>query len=437
MYRLSSLLLFFAFLFAFNGQAQNAEKGITFFKGSFKDALVEAQKQNKPLFVDFYAVWCGPCKRMAKEVFTQDSVGAYFNANFISLQLDAEKGDNVALAKQYNVEAFPTLAFIAADGKAISVNTGAMNAAQLMEAGRIAAGESLRFEDLYEQYKKQPNDLSIQQALLMKAPAFLGAQEGMDAEKWAVRLRKLYAAYIKAKKGPALINKQDYLIINSVGGNDKNEIREMIDFINDNLPAWQAAIGNAAAYYVVENNDAQIEALAKAGDAHYKELVEKVGTTYQKSYAVVSTESISPAERTAIYADALYQLYKNKDTKTYIQAMSSLLQRLGKEATPADYGKAAQDLYYAAGNQLTADQHRQAIAWVEHALASEQVVMNRVNYLVMLGDSYRQLKDFGKAREQYNLANIESLRMAEMEMVQAMVQQTIARKLAELELLEK
>ena len=211
----------------------------------------------------------------------------------------------------------------------------------------------------------------------------------------------------------------------------------MIDFINDNLPAWQDAIGNAAAYYVVENNDAQIEALAKAGDAQYKELVEKVGTTYQKSYAVVSTESISPAERTAIYADALYQLYKNKDTKTYIQAMSSLLQRLGKEATPGDYGKAAQDLYYAAGNQLTADQHRQAIAWVEHALASEQVVMNRVNYLVMLGDSYRQLKDFGKAREQYNLANIESLRMAEMEMVQAMVQQTIARKLAELELLEK
>ena len=57
MYRLSSLLLFVAFLFAFNGQAQNAEKGITFFKGSFKDALVEAQKQNKPLFVDFYAVW--------------------------------------------------------------------------------------------------------------------------------------------------------------------------------------------------------------------------------------------------------------------------------------------------------------------------------------------------------------------------------------------
>ena len=110
---------------------------------------------------------------------------------------------------------------------------------------------------------------------------------------------------------------------------------------------------------------------------------------------------------------------------------------MGKEATPADYGKAAQDLYYAAGNQLTADQHRQAIAWVEHALAGEQVVMNRVNYLVMLGDSYRQLKDFGKAREQYNLANIESLRMAEMEMVQAMVQQTIARKLAELELLEK
>src|SRR3712207_4751006 len=83
--------------------AQPAGNGIKFFQGSFEQALAEAKKQNKPLFVDFYAVWCGPCKRMAKTVFTQDSVGSYFNDKFISLQLDAEKSDNVAIAKQYKV----------------------------------------------------------------------------------------------------------------------------------------------------------------------------------------------------------------------------------------------------------------------------------------------------------------------------------------------
>ena len=73
--------------------AQENTTGISFFKGTFEEALVKAKQENKPLFVDFYAVWCVPCKKMAKTVFTQEAVGKYFNEHFISLQLDAEKGE--------------------------------------------------------------------------------------------------------------------------------------------------------------------------------------------------------------------------------------------------------------------------------------------------------------------------------------------------------
>ena len=168
------------------------EQGITFFKGSFNEALAEAKKQNKPLFVDFYATWCVPCKRMAKEVFTLPEVGEYFNPRFISLQVDAEKPENKEIAKQYKVEAYPTVAFIAPDGRTIGVNVGALGKEDLLEAAKVVAGEGVSFEQLYDAYKKNPNDLEVQQQLLMKAPNFLAAQEGMDADKWVVRIQKLY-----------------------------------------------------------------------------------------------------------------------------------------------------------------------------------------------------------------------------------------------------
>ena len=168
-------------------QGTEAANGIKFFKGTFSEALVKAKQENKILFVDFYAVWCVPCKKMAKTVFTQEEVGKYFNEHFISLQLDAEKGENVDIAKNYKVAAYPTVAFIAPDGKALSVNTGAMDKDELMEAAKIAAGESVSFEELYNKYKADNNDLDVQQQLLLKAPSFLQAQEGMDADKWVTR----------------------------------------------------------------------------------------------------------------------------------------------------------------------------------------------------------------------------------------------------------
>ena len=92
------------------------EVGITFFKGSWKEVLAEAKRQNKPVFVDIYTTWCGPCKRMAREAFPDAKVGEKFNANFISYQIDAEKGEGIDVAKKYAVNAYPTSLYVSADG---------------------------------------------------------------------------------------------------------------------------------------------------------------------------------------------------------------------------------------------------------------------------------------------------------------------------------
>ena len=70
-------------LILFIGGIQSLGQGIEFLKGDYNAALEKAKQEGKMLFVDFYADWCGPCKRMAKDVFTLAVVGNYFNEKFV------------------------------------------------------------------------------------------------------------------------------------------------------------------------------------------------------------------------------------------------------------------------------------------------------------------------------------------------------------------
>lgn len=430
---LSALLL----LVALPALAQEGQ-GIRFFKGSFEEALKEAQRQGKPLFVDFYATWCVPCKKMEKTVFTQPEVGTYFNERFISLQLDAEKPENVETAKKYKVEAFPTIGIIAPDGKALSINVGFVQASELIEMAKTALGEMKGFEQLWADHRKNPDDLSIQQELLTQAPRFLTTQDGMDAEKWVVRVRKLYKSYLERKQADgSIINKKDYIIISTLGGNDAEETAQMVEYINANLDKWISAVGESAAYYVIEKNDERMLNLVKDGNIKYKELLEKIRTDYKKAYDVIQLKHTTPYQKSLDYYDALYAIYKDKDVPAYLDRMKRYLASLGEDANGADYASAAQSLYYAAASKLRPEDHRQAIAWLEKAIPGETVLMNKINYLVMAGDSYKELKDYASARKYYNQAYAESLQLASMEQAQQVVQASVTYKLATLDLLEK
>ncbi|GAB3038930.1 hypothetical protein GCM10027185_47200 [Spirosoma pulveris] len=112
--------------------------GIVFFKGSWKDVLAEAQRQNKPVFLDVYTTWCPPCKRMAIEAFPNPKVGARYNVHFINYQLDAETGEGIAIARQYLVASYPTSLFIAPNGDLIhrAVGYGGINA-MLVQADHV------------------------------------------------------------------------------------------------------------------------------------------------------------------------------------------------------------------------------------------------------------------------------------------------------------
>ncbi len=108
--------LFFCTLFLGLSFLLKANDSLVFFKGSWKELLQEARKQNKPIFLDVYTSWCAPCKQMDKFVFTDKEVANKYNSAFINYKIDAEKGEGITLAGQFNVKAYPTYLFIDPQG---------------------------------------------------------------------------------------------------------------------------------------------------------------------------------------------------------------------------------------------------------------------------------------------------------------------------------
>lgn len=113
--------------------AYEEDKGIYFETLSFQEALEKAKKENKLIFLDAYAVWCGPCKMMDRTTFKDEKVGEVFNENFINIKIDMEKGEGPNVARKYQVRAYPTMMLINAEGKVEKRILGAVKNTQLLE----------------------------------------------------------------------------------------------------------------------------------------------------------------------------------------------------------------------------------------------------------------------------------------------------------------
>ena len=144
------LLLFVVVLIA---SVNLRAEGIEFFHGSWEEALAEAESQNKIIFVDAYTTWCGPCKRMAAQVFPDAAVGEFYNANFISVKLDMEKEESVTFRQKFPVSAYPTLFYIDYDGTLVKKVRGAQSVEKFLAAGESALNEVDRSGQYVERYE--------------------------------------------------------------------------------------------------------------------------------------------------------------------------------------------------------------------------------------------------------------------------------------------
>jgi thiol-disulfide isomerase/thioredoxin len=120
---------------------------------TWKQILELAKQQNKMIFFDAYASWCGPCKYMEESVYTSEDVAAYYNANFINVKLDMEVGEGVKLSEKFGIAAYPTLLFISPAGKLLHKAVGALDIDEFIQLGKEAKKPETQYYTLKEKVK--------------------------------------------------------------------------------------------------------------------------------------------------------------------------------------------------------------------------------------------------------------------------------------------
>jgi len=120
-------------------KVENTEMAeMNFSEGKWKDIVALAQKNNKYIFVDAYATWCGPCKLLKSKTFKEKPVVDFYNKNFINVTIDMEKGEGEMLAEQWQIEAYPTLLFFSPEGKLVARELGFVEGKELVKIGKKA-----------------------------------------------------------------------------------------------------------------------------------------------------------------------------------------------------------------------------------------------------------------------------------------------------------
>lgn len=155
-------------LFDINTFAQNIEFQEN---TTWDNVLSEAKLKDKLIFVDVYTDWCGPCKRMDKEVFSEKSLSEKMNESFINYKLNAEKGIGISLSNKYNVFSYPTYLFINGNGTLIYRSNGYMPVQKFMAEISNALTEQKDTVTLLQMdsiYATKKTDTTFMYAYLLK-----------------------------------------------------------------------------------------------------------------------------------------------------------------------------------------------------------------------------------------------------------------------------
>jgi len=121
----------------------------------WQTATEESKMTGKDIFLDIYASWCGPCKMMDANVYTEAGVYEYYNSNFINLKIDGETDFGRQLASQYKLTAYPSMYFINSKEELVHEIIGYREPGALLKSGQDVRTSGKRYMELLAKFKSE------------------------------------------------------------------------------------------------------------------------------------------------------------------------------------------------------------------------------------------------------------------------------------------
>ena len=258
--------------------------------------------------MDAYTTWCGPCKRMARDVFSNAEVGKFFNKHFINIKVDMEKGEGPRLAGKYRVNSYPTLLFLDEKGEVVHAAKGGRPSDQFLGLGKIALGKNDKSADYAKEYEEGKRD-----------PSFLRAYA--------------YALLNSGKSNLKIAN--EYLKTQDALSSEKN-LEFLFDFANEaDSKIFEKAVENKEAIIKLKSAEAFKKQLKAACNATIDKAIEfKVPNLLDEAKEKMKTADPTYAKEYAMFADLKYAA-GTEDVPTYTKVANKYLKKYAKKDAKA------------------------------------------------------------------------------------------------------
>jgi thioredoxin-related protein len=163
--------------------------GVAFLTMTLDEALSSARAQEKMVMIDVWADGCAPCKRLAKDVFSESAVGTFINSRYVSLKVNVKDTVGKQIYEKYEVAGFPTVLFLDADGSEIDRIFGYDDNPEeyFQTIQEYAAGRNT-LRALLSKLETAPDDLDLNYAVAKK---YVDRGQGLKSPPYFARILEL------------------------------------------------------------------------------------------------------------------------------------------------------------------------------------------------------------------------------------------------------
>lgn len=142
--------------------------GIKWTQGlNWEEVKDKAKKENKYIFLDAYTTWCGPCKRMDRDIYPKQELGDYYNQRFVSVRVQMDKTPNddeqikgwykdaELIYKKYHIDAYPTLMYFNPQGEIVHKLAAFQSVEDLIRLAEIATQPGRKYDDPFTEFDQR------------------------------------------------------------------------------------------------------------------------------------------------------------------------------------------------------------------------------------------------------------------------------------------